>query len=765
MKKILRLVLSFLIVISFIQLSTPVVEAQVCYASRTIYQYYCSGGTGDLCLDSGMECAGPAPVGGTTCAGAGEDQSGNTPYGYCNCITVCNIYNTAPVGGSCIVTDPIYGACNQTTCSVNAEIRNCGWVGGVCNTETTIQPLGCWGPGAPAAVCGNSICETGETCASCSSDCSCSAPFCGDNLCNGAETCSSCAGDCGACNSCGDGVCSGAETCSTCSSDCGSCGGAYCGDGTCNNGETSCTCNGDCPGTCIGCAVCGSPLCGQATCTGFCPNTDSGVPGNPSLTPPSGEIQIPISRQITLSWSNAPLATKYSVQVYPTGTPVGQECTAANTFCQAVNTTRNFTFTAPGNVAFYTWRVRGVNDACSPNQTSAWTTGTFTLVGPITGGTFYDSSNTAVLNLATGICERAGGNIPQNGNGPGTGISTDDWAGNTQTGVVSGTTFTINGVKNSQNVEVYYTPDLAQWRCTCPAGCVYSGISVPQSGINIFLGNVRAPWWQTQNGLIHAGAISGTAVRSAIPSECNSPSCIAALSLRNTISTINSSGLTTTGGGDIDSTADGGSQYTYLSQDGRTSRVVGMRLRGPKEDYGYFYNLFSMGTNPSTDFTGAKPTSAPVNSRAYYRSGNATIGSNWTLAAGEKMVIFVSGNLNVNAQITVPNGAFLAFIVSGNITFSNTIGDPSAAASNPTVAGVFIANNQIIIEGGLGGGDRKFIGEGTFVGWNGVLLNREFSSAALNDSYPTELFRFRPDFITNVPERMTKPLYTWQETN
>jgi hypothetical protein len=68
---------------------------------------------------------------------------------------------------------------------------------------------------------------------------------CGDGVCNGGETCTSCVTDCGVCPpGCGDGVCSGGETCETCSADCGVClcddsdpyscdGDTICLDGSC----------------------------------------------------------------------------------------------------------------------------------------------------------------------------------------------------------------------------------------------------------------------------------------------------------------------------------------------------------------------------------------------------------------------------------------------------------------------------------------------------------------------------------------------------
>ncbi len=73
--------------------------------------------------------------------------------------------------------------------------------------------------------CGNSVCDSGETCTSCSKDCG-SCPTCGDGTCAGAETCVSCTKDCGACPpACGDGTCAGAETCQSCVKDCGACPG------------------------------------------------------------------------------------------------------------------------------------------------------------------------------------------------------------------------------------------------------------------------------------------------------------------------------------------------------------------------------------------------------------------------------------------------------------------------------------------------------------------------------------------------------------
>jgi hypothetical protein len=55
----------------------------------------------------------------------------------------------------------------------------------------------------PSSItCGNHLCEPGETCSNCESDCgACSIPepTCGDGTCNGSEVCDECIADCGAC--------------------------------------------------------------------------------------------------------------------------------------------------------------------------------------------------------------------------------------------------------------------------------------------------------------------------------------------------------------------------------------------------------------------------------------------------------------------------------------------------------------------------------------------------------------------------------------
>jgi hypothetical protein len=132
------------------------------------------------------------------------------------------------------------------------------------------------------------------------------------------------------------------------------------------------------------------------------------------------------------------------------------------------------------------------------------------------------------------------------------------------------------------------------------------------------------------------------------------------------------------------------------------------------------------------------------------------------------MVIFVDGNLDIQGTgttITVPSGAFLAFIVSGNITIDPSVGTSDITqTTNGQVQGVYLADGTFTVDSA--GVDLKFIGEGTFSACTGVSLPRDFNnggSGVDNNKYPATEFIYRPDFMTNTPVKMQKPIYQWQE--
>ena len=111
--------------------------------------------------------------------------------------------------------------------------------------------------------------------------------------------------------------------------------------------------------------------------------------------------------------------------------------------------------------------------------------------------------------------------------------------------------------------------------------------------------------------------------------------------------------------------------------------------------------------------------------------------------------------------------------MGGNIIFHKDVGVDSAISTVTDIEGVFVADKKIKIEGNTDAGikDYKFIGEGTFVGWEGFVLTRDYGNTnymwdrALNNENPIEVFKFRPDFNKNTPEIMKRPSLTWQEVN
>lgn len=710
-------------------------------------------------------------------------------------------------GNSCGTSLPYTGSCQ---CAVSS----CGSPQG--------GPLGCCLAGM---YCGDGSCNNGETCSSCPSDCgTCSGatavPTCGNGVCASGESCNTCPQDCGSCVACGDGACNGGETCNTCAQDCGQCPAvcgnhvvesgetcvncpvdmgvcpptttpAVCPNGSCSAGETCNTCPQDCgacqpppPPSC----TCDAPYCGQLdTCgTAQCSDIDDWEAPAPTQTSPAdGEIVeaidsnngVPtkaITLTITTQASPNYNAAETYIDVYPTGTSCAHvlaDCGVLVSDTAGHDEEITYTYHIPvaqyGAFSSYRWRVWHKNDTCTLRDGEASPWQTFIVGDTITGSVLRDDG---IAGFSGSVCTSPFTPVaytPQGGE-----IITVTYNGTDYTTTLNpdGTFEILAPVSSSGENTVSFATSNPSDTCGCPAGCTYNGIDSPTNNLTFYYQpfDIRDPWWQTIGGHIFAGRETASAILSSIPVDTCIGTCEAYLSLRDANDEAESSGAILTGGGTIDTANTVGYQTDNIDEDNRDMQATGTSMDTLVENYDYFYRLYSMGLQPANDINSPsnKPTASPTNGRAHYRNGNLIINNAWSLGATESLVIFVNGDLTINNTITVPEGAFLAFITSGNITFGNTVcqNDPDSVAA--VVQGVFIADGSISVNNQVTG-DCKFVGEGIFAAWNGFNLRRDYRDGGSGDfisaQHPVELFKYRPDFVVNIPERMTRPLYQWQE--
>jgi len=164
-----------------------------------------------------------------------------------------------------------------------------------------------------------------------------------------------------------------------------------------------------------------------------------------------------------------------------------------------------------------------------------------------------------------------------------------------------------------------------------------------------------------------------------------------------------------------------------------------------------------------------------------------------TVAPGSYLAFIVRGNINIRPQVGYINENIFydhgnsQLLLVGESSFPK-FGEESAVCDSGgyqeigVIQGVFIADGKITVESNgkssnpsrlasVGSKecpigvvpDKKFVGEGTFVGWSGVDLQRDFDdrcsfTKAWNARHPTEVFNYRPDFMQNAPEWMWRSI-------
>jgi hypothetical protein len=350
----------------------------------------------------------------------------------------------------------------------------------------------------------------------------------------------------------------------------------------------------------------------------------------------------------------------------------------------------------------------------------------------------------------------------------------------------------------------------------CRSGGLAGGSYIPQSNLNFYVQLVNLAneaWWQLWGG----NAYGKQGVSSTVPLSCGSdPDCKRTM-IANLVGVSNSAGVPISQGAVTEAN---GSFYSENDIDPTNGSVgnpkanaVSTGFTPPLENYSYFINnvdiaIPATAANPSnvtqinSNISSAAHLQAAFGSnysvqgtdKVVWVANSLTVnlgspsGGKWSVPSGEKWIVFVPGNLtftgptdhSTSAQeklIGVASGGFLAFIVQGDITFDENVGYGFAddtlldTYNTPIIEGVFIASDELIIKskGGSTPGDYKFVGAGTFVGWTNVRLERDFDNGAtrkqLHNNSPTELFIYRPDFMTNAPVFLNKAQMKWKEVN
>jgi hypothetical protein len=119
----------------------------------------------------------------------------------------------APAAGSSAVEQSIQGDLSTVTGSpVPLSCPPCSLARGQLAAGSVI------GAACDCSLCGDGICNNGETHATCSPDCPLG-PVCGNGRCEAGETASSCPRDCGVVVGCGNGICEAGEP-TSCPQDC-----------------------------------------------------------------------------------------------------------------------------------------------------------------------------------------------------------------------------------------------------------------------------------------------------------------------------------------------------------------------------------------------------------------------------------------------------------------------------------------------------------------------------------------------------------------
>ncbi len=595
---------------------------------------------------------------------------------------------------------------------------------------------------------------------------------------------------------------------------------------SCSNADNK-TINVTCSPTCTN--ACGQP----DGCGGTCANTDSGVPTTPtiSFSSPSRvgtnvNMTGDADQRVQINWTSGGTRTNnYEVAIYPQtvnpGLTSGSFNCATNQYCTVVSASTLSQLYTPSATHGFRMRVsvRAVNNTCSL-QPTPWRTEDFNLTGNITGNFVLDANNTCTGN-AQGLVNPG----LQSGSTLNATNSVIGSLGNMSSGV-SGQTYGLNNypyAPSSWTRNIILTlginnPNPADTLVCAPCNrgssltnCTRSNNITSPGSTNFYLQRYNLandPWWQVTNGLFYAGTGFGT---NSIPdtSLCTGSACTPYFGINASgVSDVATAGMPLTGASSVSSSSRWTQRQTnptnFPERRGRNLNFGAAPVENytvmstrydlssltkipANTDHSQQTQLTNLGSQYSINFTEADGKTT----RIFATEGDLTISPNasqrWQIPNNEKYIIFVDGSLTIRDDdgvsgttpdnerlIRVASGGFLAFIVRDNININQNVGHRITASNNPrtqaNIEGVYVANNIIIqSDNNSSTTDLKFIGAGSFVGWNSVSLNRDFDDSELGRAFhntsPTEVFIYRPDFLKNAPTSILQSDVVWQQTN
>lgn len=574
----------------------------------------------------------------------------------------------------------------------------------------------------------------------------------------------------------------------------------------------SCVDTTSCTNQCGGTDTCGNP-CGTANLGQ--PTTPSDITfSSPAISGTNVNMTGDADGRVQIGWtSTGPRTGAYEVVIYPASVDPGItnpafNCTN-NQYCTRLPATTLSTLYQPQASHGHSMRVsvRGVNTLCPQNGN--WRTESVTLTGNIAASFYLDQSSPS--GSCTGTAQ--GAIIPGlSSTAPLSTLTISNSTLGTRTNEVSGSTFTVSNypyspaswgrsiigrlrINNSDPENHYVCAPCNQQSPSDRYLCEETDITSPGTA-RFYLQKYNlsnGPWWQVANGLFYANSGFGT---NNIPNDtCTLPGCnpYFAISGTGSMSDLALAGIPIANGNI--STPNG-----YWSERQRnTTNTPERRAQGqdfsrvPVENYTYLSTLYDLNSiqRKIPNDTILNTFDNLINNSAFdsITEGDATIfatagnlvvrpgaSNSWVVPAGAKYIVFVDGNLTLdsvsttNQIIRVEEDGFLAFIVRNDIIVSQNVGNTTLADNTTNLEGVFIGRSITIAnDDNPSTTDRKFVGAGTFVGWDGIYLERSFDDGDLgrvnHNTIPTHYFTYRPDFLINAPESLLQSDITWRVTN